>query len=174
MRSLLKFIVFFFACAMVVRGWLDVFLLSAINPDGTIDFFIPDPLLYSSIALGVVGLSVFFKRNIWAYLFLLTVIASFFPALSFTNLNLVIYIGPVKIDLIAISLLTAHVLLNPYMIRKPDLSPKEQEKSTNQKVDFFMRQLEKKSDEELLRLDDNDLLPEAIEAKRKILAERGL
>lgn len=174
MRHLTKYIVFLFACVMVIREWLDVYSANAMNSNEAISYVVPDAVIYSSIALVIVGLSIFLKRNIWSYLFLFALIASFFPTVSFTNFHLVIFIGSLEFDLIAIGLLVAHILLNPYLIGRLKLTREEKEDSDNEKVQFFVQQLAKKSNEELLRMSDSDLLPEAIEAKKRILAERGL
>ena len=148
--------------------------MNALNLNENVVYIIPNSLLFGSIALGVVGLSIFLKRNIWSYLFMFVIIASFFPALSFTNFNLLFFVGSIKFDVIGIVLLVVHLLLNPYIIRKLKLSRKEQEESTNEAVSFFVKQFERKTNEELLRMKDSDLLPEAIEAKRHILEKRCL
>ena len=84
------------------------------------------------------------------------------------------YIGSLKLDLIAIPLVVIHVLLNVHLIRRPELSKDQEEGVINEKIDFFEKNLESKSDEELLRMDESDLLEEARDARNKILKKRGL
>lgn len=174
LSKLPRFIAFFFACVMVLRDWAGILAKNVINTEEYVEYVLPDSVEIGAIALGVVGLSIFLKRNIWAYLFFLVVIASFFPVLSFNNYSWTIYIGSLKLDMIAILLLGTHVLLNIHLVKVPELSPKQVEESNTEKVQFFVKRLEKKSDEELLQMDEADLVPEAIKARKNVLEKRSL
>ena len=159
---------------MVLKDWIEVLVKNMIEADQNLTYLLTDSVKVGAVALGVVGLSIFLKRSIWVYLFLLVLIASFFPILSFTNLHLTFSIGPVTFDLVAIPLLTFHIFLNIHLFRFPEMSVKEKEESNNGKIAFFLEKFESKSDDELLRMDESDLLPEAIEARKKLLAKREL
>ena len=148
--------------------------MNTINIEENTIYPVPASVKIGAIALGIVGLSIFLKRNIWAYLFFLVLIASFFPVLAFNQISMAFYIGSLKLDLIAIPLVVIHVLLNVHLIRRPELSKDQEEGVINEKIDFFEKNLESKSDEELLRMDESDLLEEARDARNKILKKRGL
>lgn len=168
-----RFIAFFVASVFVLK---EVFhtVMSNYVYDNPFTIETPDSIQYAGIALLLVGLSIFLKREIWAYLFFLLIVASFFPLVSFTSFGISFYIGSLELEIIPISLLITHVLLNVHLIRKPVLSEKQLKESNNEKVEFFMKSLEKKSTEELEQMDASDLVPEAIEARRVLLEKRSM
>jgi hypothetical protein len=174
LSTLPRFLMFFIASVLVLKEWIEVLARNALSTSETMVYILPDSVVVGAISLGVVGLSIFLKRNIWAYLFFLAIIASFFPMLTFTQFNFFLYIGSIELNMVAITMLVSHVLLNVHLIRVPDLSEKEKEESNEGQVSFFMKNFESKSDDELIQLDESDLLPQAREARKRLLEKRGL
>jgi len=129
---------------------------------------------YGALALLIVWLSIILKRNIWIYVFLLALIASFFPLVSFHSLNLSVSFGSIKFDMIALPLTISHILVNMHAFSRPKATKVEVEESTKERVDYFVKRFENKTDDELLRMDESDLVPEAIEARKNILNDRAL
>ncbi|MFK7787639.1 MAG: hypothetical protein AB8B56_21130 [Crocinitomicaceae bacterium] len=173
-NKLSRYIAFFIACVLIVKEWIDVLATNSVRADDHLTRVLIDPVQIGSIAMVIVALSIFLKRNIWAYLFFIVLIASFFPAVSFSNYYLWFSMGSITIDLIVLPLLILHILLNIDLIKFPELSKKQVEESNDSRVDFFMKKFESKSDEELARMDENDLLPEAKEARKRLLEQRGV
>jgi len=172
-NKITRFIAFFIACALILKEWIDMLVTNSVRADDHLTRVLIDPVQIGSIAMVIVALSIFLKRNIWAYLFFIVLIASFFPAVSLSNYYLWFSMGSVKIDLIVLPLLILHILLNIDLIKFPELSKKQAEESNEGRIDFFLKKFESKSDEELMRMDESDLLPEANEARRRLLEKRG-
>lgn len=172
--KLIQFIAFFVAFALVLKNAFQVLVGNLMSPHDYSPYQIENSIGYGGVALCIVGLSIFLKRDIWAYLFFLVIVASFFPLLAFTNIQLSISIGSLKLDMIAIPLLIVHVLLNVHLIRVPTLSKVQEKESINERVAYFAKVFEKKTDDELLLMDENELVPEAIEALNILIAKRSL
>lgn len=172
--KLLRFIPFLVAFAMVLKVVIEVMSSNFLETNENISYQVVQSVQYGGIALCLVGLSIFLKRDIWAYLFFGVIVASFFPILSFTNLEVSFQLGSFKIDLIAVPLLIFHVFLNIHLVRFPNLSKVEEEDSTKERVDYFMKRFESKTDDELLRMDEKGMVPEAIEALKNMIEKRSL
>lgn len=172
--KLIQFIAFFVAFALVLKNVLQVLVGNLMSTHDYSHFQIEKSIGYGGIALCIVSLTIFLKRDIWAYLFFLVIVTSFSPLLAFTNIELSISIGSLKLDLIAIPLLIVHVLLNVHLIRVPKLSKVQETESINERVEYFTKVFKKKTDDELLRIDENELVPEAIEARKILIAKRSL
>lgn len=165
---------FFFALSMLIKSTLDIMVLNLNETQVNLTYIFQDSIQYGAIAMAVVSLSIFLKRNIWVYLFLGAIIISFFPFLSFNNSSYALYIGSLKLDLIAIPLLVSHVLLNMDAFISPKPSENETEEIQNEEVAYFKKSLSNKSDTDLLSMDESQLVPSAIEVRKLLLLERGL
>lgn len=63
-------------------------------------------------ALVIVGLSIFFKRNIWIHLFAIVLILNFIGTINLHNINFNFNMGSFKLNLVAVLLMLLHFAFN--------------------------------------------------------------
>ena len=165
----IKYVSLLFASGLVTASIIDVLIRNLTNNNSDIYFVIPKDVYPSLLAIGIVWISFFFKRNIWTYLFLITLLVSFLPQFNISGYSLSFSIGSLEIDMITWPLLISHVLLNAKVFRKADRSAEEVLDETELKISYFEKQFCKKTIEELKIMDVDQLVPEAREAITRIL-----
>lgn len=169
-----KFIPFMIAFLLAIYSCVKVLIENIQESQANTTHQIPESVINGIIALSIVALSILVRRNIWKYLFLIVAVLSFFPFLHFSHTGFAIYIGSLKIDLIAIPLLISHIVLNIETF-KALLSDKEPtDQSRVEKVNYFVKKFETKSAEELEKMDEKSLVLEAREARRIVLDRKSL
>ena len=124
-------------------------------------------ILIALLGLTITWLSMLLKRGIWVYVFLLLLIASFSDKVRFGSFILEFSVGPLDIDVIALSLIISHILLNASTFRV-EQSDEEIKSDFESKVEYFMKQYSSKTTDELERMSVKDIVPEAKEAIKRI------
>lgn len=170
----IQFIPFLIATTLTLISCVKVFIDNLQERNANTTHGIPAPVVYGVIALTVIGLSIPLRRNIWKYLFLIVVVISFFQYLRFSHLGFAIYIGSLKIDLIAIPILISHIVINIDAFKARERTNEDIEQSRADKINFFIKKFENKSAEELESLNEKYLEPEAQVAKRIVLDRKSL
>ncbi|MFT5780424.1 MAG: hypothetical protein ACI837_003386 [Crocinitomicaceae bacterium] len=69
-------------------------------------------LLLGLLGLSIVWLSLILKRNIWALLYLLFLLFCWSPYVQFTNFEVTIHFFTLRIDVIALVFISAHLIMN--------------------------------------------------------------
>lgn len=134
-------------------------------------FVYSNAVLLMAGGLAITWLSMFIKSNLWVYLLLFLFIASFSEYVAYGTFEINFSIGAITIDLIALPLVISHVLINADSF-KLSKTQKEDEDDFEHKIAFFIKQHENKSMDELEKLVDSDLLPEAKEAVQRIIQRK--
>lgn len=132
-------------------------------------YLLEDPVQIGAVALILISLSTLIKGKLWIYLFTLVILLSFFPFLAFTNQNVALFIGNLKLDLIAIPLLVAHVFINHNAFSLPKKTVAQLEAEAEAEIDFFIKKFQKKSREELTKMSETDRVPAAKMAIKRLL-----
>lgn len=131
-------------------------------------------IIIGAIALVLLWTSKLINKKIWIYLLLLTLIASFSNWVDFSNIKLSFSIGSLEINLIALTLTISHFVLNSDTFQ---IKEKTQEDITNEfetKVDYYINKFSSKSLDELKTRENNDLIPEAKEAIKRLINEKSV
>ncbi len=140
---------------------------SPLSPAGS-SFSISAPSLFGLIGLAVTCASIALKREIWVYAFMIVIGASFTPYVEVSFLRFSLFLGSFELNFISLALLLTHMALN-FGNKGVDSSTS---KIDSEKVNRFVQMHENKSDEEIKRLMDGDLIPEAKQALEEILKSR--
>lgn len=159
---------------IIVSGFNLLAIVGIILQNGISKYFnVPFPamLLFTSLALVLIWLSVFLKRNIWAYLFLFAILASVLFSFDFAASFFYFRLGPIKLDVFAIILLISHFGINSKLIIK-ERSEKEIHDDKREAIDYFKNQFAGKSNDQLSNSLDDDLVPAAKSAIQELLEER--
>lgn len=143
------------------------FILNSTIEDG-VTYMYSSSILVAALSILVILLSLFLKRGIWVYLLLFLLIASFSEKVNFTSTQLYFSLGSWRLDLISLALLISHVFLNAEYFRN-DKNREERESEKEIKVDYFLKRYASKSKEELTKMNQDDLTPEAKLAVHKLL-----
>ncbi len=168
MKGLTQYIPYLISVGISLLSAGGVLIDNLTNTNPYLSYKTPENVVYGMIALGITGASIFLKRNIWSYLFLFSLIATYFPQIAFGSYSFAIIFGSLEIDLITTALLCAHILLN-IEIFKPTPTTSEIEDDFTSKVAYFEGKYASKKREEIEAMDPAELVPEAQEARRRIL-----
>lgn len=139
-------------------------------------YVLNDNILYASYGLGLTLLLIFFRKNAWKYVFTLVLIISFSPYLKFYSTVFSLSIFKIYVDVIAMTLLISHLLLNKeiigFILDTFKSSELRNENNQEQKIERFQRKFSHKTKPELEKIvNDNFLVPEAIEAAKRLLGK---
>jgi hypothetical protein len=155
---------------------------SYLNENGeTGSYSIVDTVQYASIGLAITLILIILKKDIWKYMFLILILLSFTGLIQFYNQTFSIGIGPLSLEMTALGLLIFHLAMNPDIISKIKLKLEPSEESLKKKEELKKKQFENsvnrfegkfksKQKNELERIvNENSLIPEAVEAARRLL-----
>jgi len=131
-------------------------------------------IIIGAIALLIIWTSKLINEKIWIYLLLLALIASFSNWVDFSNFKLTFSIGSLEINLIALALTISHFALNSDTLRVKEKTEEEITIEFETKVDYFINKFSSKSLDELKTRENNDLIPEAKEAIKRLINEKSL
>lgn len=126
------------------------------------------PFLVSCASLIIISLTLFAKKDLWAFLFLIYLVVSLFPVLSF-GINFTLSFGTLQINLISFVLLFWHYNVNRESLQINQTKNEDIERRIEQKKLIFKKQYEKKTLKELERIEVKNLVPEAQEVLEEIL-----
>jgi len=171
MPTIIKLIPLILATGFNLLSLIGLAMAISSTPDGFV-YVIPQAFIYATASLVLIWLSLFLKKNIWAYLFLIAIITSVFTDFDFVRSSFFFRIGSVHFDLLAISLLIAHFGLNSKEII-PQKSEKEVENDENEAINYFKKQFVGKTHVQLTEALKGDLVPEARKAIEELISERS-
>jgi hypothetical protein len=154
------------ASGLVLISVINVFVLNLSAKQG-LTYLYSTQILIALAGLAVVWLSILLKREIWVYVFLFLLIASFSDKIEFSSLVLNFFLGSLKIDMIAFTLVVSHVLLNIQSFRFAK-SEGDLKSEFETKIDYFIKQYSKKTTDELDKINQTDIVPEAREAIKRL------
>lgn len=138
------------------------FSMDAINPDSS--------YLFGLIGFALTWASMFLKRQIWVYAFLIVMGAAFTQYVEVSFLRFSLHINSFELNFINLALLIAHMVLN--FGDKDESTPPPPEGGWT-KVNWFKHQHQNKTDEEIQRMLDGELVSEARQALEEILESRN-
>ena len=155
---------------------------SYLNENGeTVSYSVVDTIQYASIGLAITLILIVLKKDFWKYVFLILILLSFTGLIQFYNQTFSIGIGPLSLEMTALGLLILHLAMNPDIITKIKLKlePSEESLKKNEElkkeqfensVNRFEGKFKSKQKSELERIvNENSLIPEAVEAASRIL-----
>jgi hypothetical protein len=133
--------------------------------------------LSNSVLLGCIGLIVvwsskIFNANLWVYLFLFLLLASFTRFVSFSDNTYILVLFGLNINLLSLSLVITHLALHLEKF-STEKSTEEQLIDFEEKVNYFKTKFKSKTIEELTKKQKEKLLPEAHEAIIRLLNENN-
>ncbi len=172
MPKIVKLIPFFFACSMFLKALFETVISNMNKTNLGLNYVLSDSTYIGGAALLIIGVSIFLKRNIWTYLFAFTLLLAFSEMVDFSNYTFNFFIGGLRIDLTILMILLFHLGLNLSDMQLPDLTPKEIEEQQELKTNKFLEKYSKKTHEQLLKLEQEDLVPEAREALDQLLGNK--
>ncbi len=149
------------------------------NADGHhVVYVVSNSIKYGAFGLSIVLTLILVNKSVWKHVFAILVLFAFTPVVSFYGKTFSVGIGYFQIEFTALSLLILHFILNPELIRtfKAFLRPQElSDEAKNEKFEVavisFQGKFEKKTLAELENIvSENVLIPEAIEAAKRLLA----
>jgi hypothetical protein len=174
-----QLIPFIIATILTLTHIIEVLLKpSYVNADGeTVTYNVVDSVFYGSIGLGITLMLIILNTQLWKYAFTILLILAFTPFIGFYNKTFSFGIGIIQFELTALSLLIFHLIVNPDVFHRikdfiknnesSKESPSDKFEST---VKIFETKFQNKSTIELEKILNNNLLvPEAIEAARRLL-----
>jgi hypothetical protein len=174
-----QLIAFIIATILTLTHIIEVLLKpSYVNADGeTVTYNVVDSVFYGSIGLGITLILIMLNKNAWKYTFTLLLILAFTPFIGFYNRTFSFGIGIIEFELTVLSLLILHLLANPDILHQIKTFVKTKDSSIESPSDkfestvkLFETKFQNKSTIELEKILNNNLLvPEAIEAARRLL-----
>ncbi|UXP31191.1 hypothetical protein N6H18_12615 [Reichenbachiella agarivorans] len=181
-KELVKLIPFGIACILFLTYAIQVLLMpSHINEEGNeVTYSMVDSVKYAGFGLAIVLTLILVKKPVWKYAFAILTILAFSEYINFYPNTFSFGIGIISFELTALSLLIFHLALNPEVFQsfKGFIKPKpESEESKESKfesaVNGFETRFNKKSTDELRNIvEQNSLVPEAVEAAKRLLERR--
>lgn len=166
-ENIIKFIPLIVATLLVLSSFVPDFI-NFLAGRASHDFYSLSS--HSIISIGIIWLTTLVRKNIWNFAFLIFVVASFFPIVQLGDFSMSLTIGSLEIDVISLGLLAGHVALNI-----TELTSWHKAESTDEKaatVEYFEKEYKEKTTSELMKIAENDLVPEAKNALKKILDNR--
>ncbi len=181
-KELPKLIPFGIASILVLTHVIQTLLKRGyVNAEGNeVTYVVSDSVMYCGFGLLIVLTLILLNKPVWKYIFAILAILAFTPWISFYNQTFSFGIGIISFEVTALSLLIFHLVLNPEVFQsfKGFIKPKpESEESKQSKfesaVNGFETRFSKKSTDELRNIvEQNSLVPEAIEAAKRLLERR--
>ncbi len=181
-KELPKFIPFLIASALVLIHIVGTLLTPGYTNDlgGEVTYLINDNVKYTGVGLLMILLLILFKKPIWKYLFAVLMILALSPIMSLYHHELSLGIMGLDVELKTLGLLILHFVLNPGIIPSINMPNKGKEKTEASRnaeyeaaVEGFVTRFRNKSAQELeSMISDPSLVPEAIEAARRLLQKQ--
>ena len=148
--------------------------ISNISDTGEYTYLYGTDIIIGSIALLLIWTSKLINKKLWIYLLLLAFSASFSNWVDFSNIKLSFSIGSLEINLIALTLTISHFILNSDTFQVKEKTQEDIANEFEKKVEYFMNKFSSKSLQELQIRENNDLIPEAKEAIKRLINEKSL
>ncbi|WP_420578050.1 hypothetical protein [Ekhidna sp.] len=181
-KELPKLIPFGIASILVLTHAFQTLLTPGyVNEEGNeVTYVMADSVLYAGFGLAIVLTLILVNKPAWKYAFAILTVSTFTPWISFYNRTFSFGIGFISFELTALTLLILHLILNPEVFATFRTSfgiEPETEESKERKYELsvkgFERRFDNKSTEELTNIvEQNSLVPEAVEAAKRILERR--
>jgi len=178
-KELPKLIPFGIASILVLTHVIQTLLKPGyVNADGNeVTYAVSDSVMFCGFGLLIVLTLILLNKQVWTYIFTILTLLAFTPWISFYNQTFSFGIGIISFEVTALSLLIFHLALNPEVFQsfKASITPKPESEESKQaefesSVLRFENKFEGKSCAELQRmLSQNELVPEAIEAAKRLL-----
>lgn len=181
-KELPKLIPFGIACILFLTYVIQVLLIpSHLNEEGNeVIYSMVDSVKYAGFGLAIVLTLILVNKPVWKYVFAILTIMAFSEYINFYPNTFSFGIGFISFEVTALSLLIFHLVLNPEVFQsfKGFIKPKpESEDSIQSKfesaVNSFETRFSTKSTNELQNIvEQNSLVPEAVEAAKRLLERR--
>lgn len=140
--------------------------------------FIIIQIIYGLIGLIITLVFALLDKSYWKYIFLVLLIISFSSIIRLSNISIYIGVDSIQIELSTLPLLILHLVLNPEIYSnlygKERLKQNKENKvqASKRRVDRYEEQFKTKRKKELEAIvNENNLLPEAVEAARRLLEQ---
>lgn len=142
----------------------------------TSGYAVNSEMLFGLGALCILSILIFSKKDYWKHIYTVVLLISWTGLLQFTFVRYTLTFF-ILIDLIAFSLLFLHLFGNPDTIKfYKSLIPKPYKKFEKdyeldqERITHFMEKFERKTTAELKQIiEENDRVPEAVEAAKKLV-----
>lgn len=178
-QEIIKLIPFVIASLLVVISIILVLMIpNTVNDkDEIVRYVVSDSILYASFGLIIVLIFIVQRKNYWKHAFGILLIIALTPLIQFYSQTFSFGIGIIQFDLTALGLLIFHVALNKEVLRDTldsfKTSETEKEENKELQIENFERKFASKDKSELQRIvNENFLVPEAVEAARRLLKEK--
>jgi len=178
-KELPKLIPFGIASILVLTHAIQTLLTPGyVNEEGNeVTYVMADSVMYAGFGLAIVLTLILVNKQVWKHVFAVLTILAFTPLISFYTQTYSFGIGIISIEVTALVILVLHFALNPdvFSAFKSLIKPKEEteESRTNNfesAVQGFETRFRNKSTQELETIvTENSLVPEAVEAAKRIL-----
>lgn len=182
-QDIIKLIPFGIATLLVVISIIQVLMIpNTINDKGeTVRYVVSDSILYASFGLVIVLIFIIQRKNYWKYAFGILLVVALTPFIQFYSQTFSFGIGFIQLEVTALGLLFFHFAVNPEIISsiRQKLEPSEESIQKKEElkaeqfessVSRFQEKFSSKQKSELERIvNENTLVPEAVEAARRLL-----
>lgn len=148
------------------------------DENGTnVRYVIDDSILYACFGLIIVLIFIIQQKTYWKHAFGILLLIALTSVIRFFYVSLSIGIGFLQLELVALGLLIFHLILNKEVLNNTLELFKESEEKTNERTENKIKNFEEKFVEkdknELQKIvDENDLIPEAVEAAKRLLNKK--
>lgn len=152
-----------------------------VDADGNeVPYVVSDSVQSAGLGLVLILALIIVNKSTWKYAFAILLVFALTPWISFYHHTFSLGIGFIHIEVTALGILILHLIVNPdiFMSFKSLLKPKpksEEEKQAQFEASMngFERRLNKKSTTEIKKIiEQNSLIPEAIEAVKRLIERR--
>jgi len=180
--DLKKLIPFGIASSLVLAH---IVLMKLFTPDVTeygenAKYLISDEVQYGGFGLAIVLTLVLVKKEIWKYVFALVALLASISVISFFHQRFHLRIGMVQWEIVSLFILIGHLSLNPevfaplkYLFKSVPESEEAQRARFEAAVEQIEARFANKPTEELqMIVEQNVLVPAAVEAARRLLERR--
>ncbi len=158
---------------------------SYVNANGeTVSSGVISEVVIAAFSLSIVGLLVLTKSVYWKHVFLITIFLSWGGLIQFVPFGFQLSFGFIVLDFVALTIMFFHLMFNPDLLdevlsylpsRKAEKSKLEEIQLNEKRVEHFQNNFNSKSEAELKRIvEQNDRVPEAVEAARRILVSTSV
>lgn len=181
-KELPKLIPFGIASILVLTHVIQTLLTPGyLNEEGNeVTYVVVDSVQYGGLGLAIVLTLILLNKPVWKHVFTILTVLAFTPWINFYHQTFSFGIGIIQFEVTALGILIFHLVLNPEVFEsfRSIIKPrKEAEESRATKfeasVKGFESRFQKKSTQELENIiTENSLLPEAIEAAKRLLERK--
>jgi hypothetical protein len=178
-QEIFKLIPFGIATLLVLISVIQVLMIpNTINDKGeTVRYVVSDSILYASFGLIIVLIFIIQRKNYWKHAFGVLLIIALTPLIQFNSRTFSFGIGFIQFEITALGLLIFHLALNKEVLRDTldffKTSETEKEENKERQIESFQRKFASKDKNELERIvNENFLVPEAVEAAKRLLNEK--